>query len=74
MVKIWPGSVLASRLHRILADGKVDDEERDQLRALLQLAKSNITPLELLNTGTSWATSFERDRIVEALRAAHNRY
>lgn len=42
--------------------------------AAVKLAKSNITPPGLLNVGTSWATSFERDRIVDALAAATNRY
>lgn len=38
--------------------------------AAVRLAKDNISPTGLLNVGTSWATSFERDRIVEALRKA----
>lgn len=38
--------------------------------AAVKLAKENITPLGLLNCGTEWATSFERARIVEALKAA----
>lgn len=38
--------------------------------AAVKLAKDNVTPAGLLNCGTAWATSFERDRIVEALRAA----
>jgi MTH538 TIR-like domain (DUF1863) len=42
--------------------------------AAVKLSKSNDTPAGLLNVGTSWATSFERDRIVEALRAAKNSY
>lgn len=41
--------------------------------AAVKLAKTNSTPLGLLNVGTAWATSFERDRIVEALKVA-NRY
>jgi hypothetical protein len=28
----------------------------------------------LLNAGTSWATSFERDRIIDALNRATNHY
>jgi hypothetical protein len=40
----------------------------------VKLAKANITPPGLLNSGTSWATSFERDRIVQALNAATNSY
>lgn len=38
--------------------------------AAVKLAKANVTPPGLLNAGTSWATSFERDRIVEALNQA----
>jgi len=38
--------------------------------AAIKLAKSNVTPDGLLNVGTAWATSFERDRIVEALKLA----
>jgi hypothetical protein len=29
----------------------------------IKISKANITPIGLLNCGTSWATSFERDRI-----------
>ncbi|WP_338720753.1 TIR domain-containing protein [Devosia sp. XK-2] len=38
--------------------------------AAVKLSKLNTTPPGLLNIGTSWATSFERDRIVEALNNA----
>lgn len=38
--------------------------------AAVKLSKSNTTPPGLLNVGTAWATSFERDRIVDALAAA----
>ncbi len=38
--------------------------------AAVKLAKSNTTPAGLLNVGTAWATSFERDRLVEALKSA----
>ncbi|GBQ46420.1 TIR domain-containing protein [Komagataeibacter europaeus] len=38
--------------------------------AAVKLNKTNITPAGLLNVGTSWATSFERDRIVDALKKA----
>ena len=38
--------------------------------AAIRLAKTNLAPSGLLNTGTSWATSFERDRILEALKLA----
>ncbi len=42
--------------------------------AAVKLGKSNTSPAGLLGCGTSWATSFERDRIVEALSAATNNY
>jgi hypothetical protein len=38
--------------------------------AAVKLAKTNITPDGLLNVGTAWVTSFERDRIVDALDLA----
>lgn len=38
--------------------------------AAVKLSKDNTTPSGLLNVGTSWATSFTRDRIVEALDEA----
>ena len=38
--------------------------------AAVKLNKSNTTPAGLLNVGTAWATSFERDRIVDALNDA----
>ncbi|OYW95771.1 MAG: TIR-like domain-containing protein [Pseudomonadales bacterium 32-61-5] len=38
--------------------------------AAVKLNKSNATPAGLLNVGTAWATSFERDRIVDALKEA----
>lgn len=38
--------------------------------AAVKLARGSMTPAGLLGVGTSWATSFERDRIVEALAAA----
>ncbi|HEX6745667.1 MAG TPA: TIR domain-containing protein [Longimicrobium sp.] len=42
--------------------------------AAVKLAKANATPPGLLGTGTAWATSFERDRLVDALRIASNNY
>ena len=42
--------------------------------AAIKLAKENIAPPGLLNVGTAWATSFERDRIVDALKAAKVSY
>lgn len=42
--------------------------------AAVKLARDNDTPAGLLGLGTSWASSFERDRIVDALRQAKNNY
>jgi hypothetical protein len=39
--------------------------------AAIKLEKYNTTPPGLLNAGTAWATSFERDRIVAALKQAN---
>lgn len=36
--------------------------------AAVKLGKDYETPLGLLNVGTSWATSFARDRVVDALK------
>lgn len=38
--------------------------------AAVKLTKTSESPSGLLNIGTSWATSFVRDRIVDALNAA----
>ena len=38
--------------------------------AAVKLAKANVSPSGLINVGTSWATSFTRDQIVEGLAAA----
>lgn len=42
--------------------------------AAVKLAKDNASPPGLLGVGTSWASSFERDRIVESLNSATNTY
>ncbi|MBC3776387.1 TIR domain-containing protein [Pseudomonas frederiksbergensis] len=42
--------------------------------AAIKLAQDNKSPAGLLNVGTAWATSFTRDRIVEALNKASNGY
>jgi hypothetical protein len=42
--------------------------------AAVKLEKANVTPFGLLGGITAMATSFERDRVVEALRAAKNAY
>ena len=38
--------------------------------AAVKLDKENETPPALFNVGTSWATSFMRDRVVDALKNA----
>lgn len=38
--------------------------------AAVKLGKDNETPPALLNVGTSWAISFTRDRVVDALKNA----
>jgi hypothetical protein len=42
--------------------------------AAVKLEKANEAPAGLLGVGASWATSFERDRIIEALKNAKNNY
>jgi hypothetical protein len=42
--------------------------------AAVKIEKANAAPTSLLGVGTAWATSFERDRIVEALKLAKNTY
>jgi hypothetical protein len=42
--------------------------------AAVKLAREYETPSGLLNVGTAWATSFERDRIIAALKLAKNDY
>jgi hypothetical protein len=54
-------------------DRATDSDVKLKLAAV-KLAKDNPSPAGLLGMGTSWATSFERDRIVEALNAATNTY
>ena len=52
---------------------EIDRAKQSDIRlklAAIKLAKANITPDGLLNVGTAWASSFERDRIVEALKLA----
>jgi hypothetical protein len=56
---------------------EIDRAKKSDIRLKLagvKLAKSNATPPGLLNVGTSWASSFQRDRIVEALRVAKVAY
>jgi Thoeris protein ThsB, TIR-like domain len=52
---------------------EVDRAKQPDVRlklAAVRLARDNTTPGGLLNVGTAWATSFERDRIVDALKMA----
>lgn len=42
--------------------------------AAVKLAHTNSTPIGLYGVGTSWATSFTRDRIIESLASATNNY
>jgi hypothetical protein len=42
--------------------------------AAIKLSKLNLTPPSLLDAGTAWATSFELDRVVTALKQARNDY
>jgi hypothetical protein len=50
--------------------GRANESDVKLKLAAVKLAQANPSPSGLLNVGTSWATSFERDRIVEALAAA----
>jgi hypothetical protein len=50
--------------------GRAKESDIKLKLAAVKLAKDNETPAGLLNVGTSWATSFERDRVVEALKNA----
>lgn len=42
--------------------------------AAVKLAQANVSPTGLIGCGTAWATSFQRDRIVDALNAAGANY
>lgn len=56
---------------------EIDRAKADDVRlklAAVKLAKDNESPSGLLGVGTSWATSFERDRILNALKDAKNSY
>jgi hypothetical protein len=46
-----------------------EDDTRLKIAAV-KIESKNTTPAGLLNVGTAWATSFERDKIVAALAAA----
>jgi hypothetical protein len=54
--------------------GRAKDSDVKLKLAAVKLAKDNATPSGLLNVGTSWATSFTRDRVVDALKGAKNSY
>ena len=56
---------------------EIDRAKQSDIRlkvAAVKLAKDNATPTGLLGTGNSWATSFERDRVVDALQGAKVSY
>ena len=56
---------------------EIDRAKQSDIRlklAAVKIEKANETPSGLLGVGTSWATSFTRDRIVEALNSATNTY
>jgi hypothetical protein len=40
----------------------------------VKISSQNVSPSGLLNTGTSWAQAFERDKILSALNQATNNY
>lgn len=47
----WPVNVLVGRLNRIFADGRVDDDEREDLKSLLQeILGENENPLQTAST------------------------
>jgi len=52
---------------------EIDRAKQSDVRlkiAAVKLGKNYETPPGLLNIGTSWATSFARDRVVDALKNA----
>ena len=56
---------------------EIDRAKQSDIRlklAAVKLAQTNVSPTGLIGCGTSWATSFERDRIVEALNLAAANY
>lgn len=56
---------------------EIERAKQDDIRlrlAAVKLAKDNKTPLGLIGVGTSWATSFTRDRVVDALKNAKATY
>lgn len=72
LVLVGEKSANSSWMEWEIQRAKLDDTKLKL--AAVKLVKSNVTPPGLLGVGTSWATSFERDRIVEALRGATNSY
>ncbi|MER9935139.1 TIR domain-containing protein [Mesorhizobium sp. M0088] len=72
LVLVGEKSAQSSWMQWEIERAKMDDTKLKL--AAVKLGKSNVTPPGLLAVGTSWATSFERDRIVEALRSATNGY
>ena len=56
--------------------GRAKEDEPDlKLRlAAVKLSSLNTSPAGLLNSGTSWATSFKRDPVIAAIKAARADY
>lgn len=56
---------------------EIERAKKDDLKlklAAVKLAKDNVAPAGLLGVGTAWATSFTRDRVVDALNNAKSGY
>ena len=56
---------------------EIERAKKDDVKlkfAAVKLAKDNIAPAGLLGVGTAWATSFTRDRVVDALTDAKSGY
>jgi hypothetical protein len=64
------GAKSASSKWMIWEIGRAKESDVKLKLAAVKIAKDNQTPSGLLNAGTSWATSFERDRVVDALKNA----
>lgn len=53
-----------------IARAKADEIGLKLKLAAVKLSSSNSSPAGLINAGTAWATSFKRDAILDALKAA----
>ena len=63
--QVWPVFVISERLYRILSDGKIDDEERAELKDMLA---------KLVGGGLNRATSLPVDDPLPALLFPEKRY